>query len=74
MTDQERQDLEDRVRFGVAMMRTAFKQARSNASPNAELKFACVTIEPNGSGQVGATFEAEGFLNDIEALLPPLED
>jgi hypothetical protein len=62
-------DLIDKITCGVVFMHAAFIEAQQAAGPDAKVKFACVAIEPDGSGKLGATFEAEAFLDDVRRLL-----
>jgi hypothetical protein len=58
----------------VPHLRQAATDAIGRAKPGAIVKFAIVAQNPDGTGQVGATFDCEAFLSDLEMVFPPSED
>lgn len=65
----EIKDLTDKIAVGLALMEGGFLLAKQSASADAHVKFACIVAEPDGSGRIGATFEAEEFIGDLRKLL-----
>jgi hypothetical protein len=58
----------------VPHLRAAAKDALRRAKPGAVVKLAIIAKNPDGSGQVGADFECEEFIADLEAVFPPTEE
>jgi hypothetical protein len=58
----------------VPHLRVAAEDALRRAKDGAKVEFAIIAKNPDGSGQVGASFECEEFLSDLETVFPPSED
>lgn len=57
----------------VPYLRQAATDATQRAGKGSRIEFAIVSKRPDGSGTVGAVFECEEFLSDMEAVFPPSE-
>lgn len=58
----------------VPHLRVAAEDALRRAKNGAKVCFAIIAKNPDGTGQVGADFECEEFLSDLETVFPPTED
>lgn len=59
-------DPKTRIRALIAAVRLIYT---TRASPGAQLQFSAIAREPDGSGQLVGTFDAEQFFADVETLL-----
>ena len=57
----------------VPHLRVAAEDAKRRAKADATIQFAIIAKNPNGSGAIGASFECDEFLTDLEAVFPPTE-
>ena len=62
------------IAIAVPHRREAARDAQRRASAGAIVEFAVVARNPDGSGTVGAGFQCEEFLTDLETVFPPSED
>lgn len=58
----------------VPHLRQAAADALQRAKPGAKVEFAIIAKNPDRSGEVGASFECEEFLSDLETVFPPSEE
>jgi hypothetical protein len=57
----------------VPHLRVAARDALKRANAGATVEFAVIAKNPDGSGQIGASFQCEEFLSDLETVFPPSE-
>lgn len=58
----------------VPHLRESAMDALRQAMPGAIVQLAIIAKNPDGSGQVGASFACEEFISDLETVFPPSED
>lgn len=68
--EQAREDLAHVVPY----LRQAAVDATHRARPGARIQLAIIAKNQDGSGQIGASFDCEDFLSDLETIFPPSED